>query len=130
MRKFIPSLALVGALLLQTGTVRAGEPQVFDAEDVDALREAAADKVEAVVEGVVQSIGSTPENTITFLNIGAPKREGFVAIIFQRDFQSFPEGFSHFNGQRVRVSGILELYRENQPQIRVNNPAQIEIIEQ
>ena len=74
-------------------------------------------------------MGATRDNTITFLNIGAGKKEGFVAVIFQDNYGAFPEGFDKYRGATVVVSGALELYRGEQPQIILRSPEQIRILE-
>ena len=100
--------------------------EVIDAANLEALRAKAG--MDAVVEGMVTEVGTTKGNTITFINIGAPKKQGFVALVFQSDLGAFPEGFDKYKAQKVKVSGVIELYKGEQPQIKVKTPDQITIV--
>jgi len=122
-RLFLTMLCVAAILPLAA----ASENPTMDANDVNALREAAGTHV--VVEGIVTSVGSTRDGKLVFINIGAPMKEGFVAIVTEANQDKFPEGFGSYNGQTVRVSGEIELYRENQPQIKVVEPEQIVVVE-
>lgn len=113
--------------VLALSVALAGAEQPLDSTDLEALRAAAGTNVE--VKGPVFSIGTTPDHGITFLNIGAGKREGFVAVIFRDNYGSFPEGFEQYRGRTVVVSGALELYRGEQPQIVLRSPEQIRVVE-
>jgi hypothetical protein len=129
--------------LLLAGAVRAGEsaeegaPEppastpataevpVLQCEDLASMESHVGNEV--VIEGVVQSIGTGPNDGITFLNFG-DRRSGFVALIFRQAYDKFPEGFDQYGQQRVRVRGTLEKYRDRQIQIKILTADQIEIV--
>lgn len=102
------------------------EEKVLQSTDVEGLKAAIGQEV--VVEGRVVSVVGTSTDNITFLNFEGSLKGGFVAVIFRRNYDAFPEGFARYDGQLVRISGPLELFRETQPQIRVLAPAQIELV--
>lgn len=120
LRLFVLGFLLAGALQASENRPR------IEATDLEALRSAAG--TEAIVSGAVVQVGTTQDGGITFLNIGMPKKQGFVAVIFRDNYSSFPEGFSKFLNQKVNVSGVVELYRNEQPQIVLRSPEQIEIV--
>lgn len=123
------SLLSFAALVLLASTVIAQDaaaPEVIDATNLDGLRAKAG--AEVIVEGFVTEVGTTKANTITFINIGAPKKQGFVAVVMQSAYGAFTEGFDKYKAQKVRVQGLLELYRGDQPQIKLNGPDQITIV--
>jgi hypothetical protein len=102
------------------------EPIVLPADDTAAL--AANEGREIAVEGTVVRIGSTPNGDLTFLNF-TPQRGGFTAVIHRSNYDSFPDGFGAYNGRSLRVTGKLEIYQGETPQIRVSAPAQLTNIE-
>lgn len=102
------------------------QDEVVDATDLDAIR--AKVGMDASVEGLVHAIGTTKDSSITFVNIGMPKKEGFVAVVFQKDYAAFPDGFDKYRNQKVRVKGMVKLYRSEVPQIILTSPDQIEIV--
>lgn len=102
------------------------QDEVVDATDLDALRAKAG--MDATVEGLVHDIGTTKDSSITFINIGMPKKEGFVALAFQKDYAAFPDGFDKYRNQKVRVKGLVKLYKSEIPQIILSSPDQIEIV--
>ncbi|HEY5792861.1 MAG TPA: hypothetical protein VIS74_06145 [Chthoniobacterales bacterium] len=104
----------------------AQELPVLLATELDQLREKAGQEV--VVEGDVVSVGKTANGSLTFINVGLPKKMGFVALVRQSSYRAFPEGFDGFKGQKVRLRGVITIYRENQPQIEVQSPDQISIV--
>lgn len=118
-------LAVIVAALAVT-SVRAQE--VIDAANLDALRAKAG--MDVVVEGVVTDIGTTKDGGITFVNIGAAKKQGFVAIVFRDAYQAFPDGFDKFRNQKVRVTGALTLFRGETPQVKLTAPEQITIVKE
>lgn len=82
----------------------------------------------ATVEGTVLRTHFDDDSGITFLNFSPNIREQFVVIIhrpFRNEFETPPEEF--YAGRRVRVRGIIRDFA-GQPQIRVQTPAQIEVI--
>lgn len=121
-------MKMMGGLIL--GVVFAatvfGQEEILDATNLEALR--AKDGAEVTVEGVVSEIGTTKEATITFINIGAPKKQGFVAVVFQKSYAAFPEGFDQYRNQKVRVKGLMKLYRGETPQIVLSAPEQITLV--
>ncbi len=118
-------LALAGVAFLSLSAA-AQDAEILDATNLDAIREKAG--TEAVVEGLVTNIGTTKDGGITFINIGMGKKQGFVAVVFQKSYGAFGDGFDKFRDQKVRVSGPIELYRGEQPQIILNAPEQITIV--
>lgn len=106
--------------------VLAQEFPLIPATDLDQLREKAGNEV--VVEGEVISIGKTSTGTLTFINVGLPKKQGFVALVKQGSYPAFPNGFDAYQGQKVRVKGVITLYRETNPQIEITGPDQITIV--
>lgn len=114
------------ATVLWMSAAWAQEPEVIDATNLDALR--AKQGQDVVVEGQVTEIGTTKDNTITFINIGLPKKQGFVALIFQRNLAAFPEGADKYKNQKVRVKGAIKLYKGEIPQIDLKSPEQITIV--
>jgi DNA/RNA endonuclease YhcR with UshA esterase domain len=103
------------------------EDEIFSATDLAVLTERAG--LETVVEGVVQETGTTQEGGITFLNLDAPKKRGFTAVIFRKDYDSFVLDFASLTGKTIRVRGPVEIFRDR-PQIVLRAPAQLEIIEE
>ncbi|MCX7869309.1 MAG: hypothetical protein N2322_05090, partial [Terrimicrobiaceae bacterium] len=91
------------ALLLLWSLAITGAAEPIEATDLEALRAAAGTNVE--VKGPVFSVGTTQDHGITFLNIGAGKKQGFVAVVFRDNYGSFPEGFEQYRGRTVVVSG-------------------------
>jgi hypothetical protein len=125
----LPMKAIAGwCVLVLLATNGFAQEEVLDATDLDAIRAKAG--MDAAVEGLVTDIGTTKDSSITFINIGMPKKEGFVALVFQKDYQAFPDGFDMFRNQKVRVKGMVKLYRSETPQIILTSPEQIEILEE
>lgn len=102
------------------------KPEVIDATNIDLLRQKVGGVV--TVEGSVTTVGSTKNKSITFINVGLSKKQGFAAVIFEKNYGAFPSGFDAFHDQKVRVTGPLQLYQGNNPQIEVKTADQIEII--
>lgn len=119
-------LSLVGMVLVAASAFAQDAAEVVDATDLDALRAKAG--TEAIVEGPVTEVGTTKDGGITFINIGAPRKQGFVAVVFQSNYGAFGEGFDKYKAQKVRVQGVVDLYRGEQPQIKVSSPDQITIV--
>lgn len=113
-------------LVLSVFSYASEETEPIDAVDLDALR--AKVGTPAVVVGQVTDVGTTKDGGITFVNVGMPKKKGFVAVIFRQNYADFPDGFEKFRNQRVSVSGPIELYKSEQPQIVLRSPDQIEIL--
>jgi DNA/RNA endonuclease YhcR with UshA esterase domain len=121
-------LSLAGVVLFATSVLAqdAAAPEVIDAANLDVLRAKAG--TEVIVEGPVTDVGTTKTGGITFINIGAPKKQGFVAVVFQDNYGAFAEGFDKYKAQKVRVQGVVDLYRGEQPQIKLSSPDQITIV--
>jgi len=98
----------------------------LDATDVNKLIEMAGQDVSVV--GIVQGVGSTKTDSIRFINFSLAKKQGFTAVVFQRNYGAFPEGFETLKGKRLRITGKLEIYSGQQPQIEVRGPEQIEVL--
>jgi len=107
-------------------TAAEGQPEVVDASNLEALR--AKVGLDAVVEGMVTKVGTTKEGGITFINLGLPAKQGFVAVIFKSDYTAFPDGFDKYRDQKVRVTGKIDLYHSETPEIKVKTPDQIAIV--
>lgn len=82
---------------------------------------------EVIVEGVIKAVGKTSGDGITFLNFGE-RKTGFVAVVFRKSYDKFPEGFDKYANQKVRVRGTLEDFKGKQVQITVSTPDQLEIV--
>lgn len=133
MKSFVLSLIAafsVTASLLAQDQPAAADPaaqgEVIDASNLDALRAKVGSSV--VVEGMVTKVGTTKEGGITFINLGLPAKQGFVAVVFKSDYGAFPEGFDKFRNQKVRVTGLIKLYRSEIPEIEVKTPDQLTIV--
>lgn len=98
---------------------------VVQAEDAEALQSKVGS--EAVVEGVVRSVGQTSGGGIHFINFG-DRKTGFTAVVFGASLSNFPDGLSPYANQKVRVRGTLEKYQDRQIQIKVVTPDQLEIV--
>lgn len=122
--KFFVGLVLL-TFLVASGFAQDG---VLDATDLEVLRAKAG--TEAVVEGLVYDIGMTKDSSITFINIGNPKKKGFVALVFQKDYPAFSEGLDQFRNRKVRVKGLIKTYRGEIPQIILTAPDQIELVKE
>lgn len=125
------ALLLAGAVRAEEG-VEGSAPQpagaevpVLQSEDRAALESQVGNEV--MIEGVVKSIGTGPNDGITFLNFG-DRRSGFVALIFRAAYDNFPEGFDQYAQQQVRVRGKLEKYQDRQMQIKILTADQIEVV--
>ena len=103
----------------------AAEVPVLAAEDASAMESKVGSEV--VIEGVVANVGTGPNDGITFLNFG-DRRTGFVAVIFRPAYDKFPEGFSKYAQQKVRVRGTLEKFQDRQMQVKIFTPDQLEIV--
>lgn len=55
-------------------------------------------------------------------------------MIFDEGLEAFEqagiaEPEKHFDGKKIRVTGVVEIYRDR-PQIRVDDPKQIEVVKE
>lgn len=101
------------------------ELPTVSAEDNDALEAHVGSDV--AVEGTVVRIGATQAGDITFLNF-TRQRGGFTAVIRRASYENFPDGFGAYDGRGLRVTGVLEKFRGETPQIEVTDPEQLQII--
>ncbi len=81
----------------------------------------------ATVQGVVRSVYQDPGSGIVLLRLGPAARRDFTAVIRPPFTDLFPSP-TGFQGRRVRVRGVVEEF-QGQPQIAVQLPAQIEVME-
>jgi len=98
--------------------------------------EEAADHIgeECVVEMVVQAAKKLPDKDICFLNSRKDHRdeENFTAVIFKAGLERFRAGgiedpALHYIDKTIRVRGAIEEH-DGRPQIKVDEPGQIEIV--
>jgi len=83
----------------------------------------------ATVQGVVRRVNVDQGSGIIFLHFGSNTRRDFVALVrppFTALFPSRPRDY--YQGRRVRVQGVVEDF-QGQPQIVVQLPAQIEVMD-
>ncbi|MBU0633859.1 MAG: hypothetical protein KKB82_04190 [Candidatus Omnitrophica bacterium] len=81
----------------------------------------------AVVEGVV--VGTYKTNKACFLNFHPDYKRYFTAVIFASSFSKFASSPDvYYKNKKVRVKGTIKEYR-GKPEIIINTPSQIEIIE-
>ena len=79
-----------------------------------------------MVEGKV--IDTYRSDKVIFLNF-SQNRDDFKAVIFARDFDRWPQPPEElYHGRTIRVSGEILEY-EGTPEVVLNSPAQVEIVE-
>lgn len=137
MKKFLPIVFGCCVLLVPAGlkaepmdaepAAAAAEAPVLQAVDVAGLEAKLGSEV--IVEGVIKAVGKTPTGTITFLNFG-DRKTGFVAVIFQKAYASFPDGLDGYANQKVRIRGTIEKYQDRQVQMQLTTPDQIEVVQE
>jgi len=90
--------------------------------------EAAAHEGEiATVQGEV--VDTYKSAKVIYLNFAADYRTTFKVVIFADAWPNFPVSpETYYNGQQIQVTGKITLYRDA-PQIIVEQPAQIEVLE-
>ncbi len=77
----------------------------------------------ATVEGVVANVFTSRAGN-TFLNFGRPyPRQSFTAVVFRSAADRFPD-LHPLEGKRVRVTGVITLYR-GRPEIILERPDQL-----
>ena len=80
------------------------------------------------IEGSV--VATYNSGKVVFLNFHQDYRTHFTAVIFPDDWDKFPEPPEDlFLDMLVRVTGLVKEY-EGAPEIIVEEPAQIEIVEE
>ncbi|MBN2537257.1 thermonuclease family protein [candidate division WOR-3 bacterium] len=81
----------------------------------------------AVVEGTV--VRTYQSDKVLFINFAEDYRNTFSVAIFVTDLGRFPENAKeHYLNKRVRVTGLIKEYR-GAPEMIINDPEQIEVIE-
>ncbi|MDK2892957.1 thermonuclease family protein [Methanohalophilus sp.] len=82
-----------------------------------------------IVEGFVVSTSKVEDKGIIFLNFHDPYEGYFSVVIWSDDWDKFPDSpDSMYYGKKVRVTGLIQEY-SGSPEIIVNEPSQIEIVE-
>jgi DNA/RNA endonuclease YhcR with UshA esterase domain len=126
----LAGVAVVGLLRAQEvapGAAAQAEAPVVPATETARLRELVGHKV--TVEGKVGRIGTTQDGKITFFNFSS-ERNGFVTVVFERSYPGFTDGLKGYANKRVRVTGIVQRFREDTPQIVLERPEDIKVIEE
>jgi DNA/RNA endonuclease YhcR with UshA esterase domain len=112
-------------------------PVVVWADDPPAKPVAPADAAKKVNEKVTveMEVKSTGGKEASFLNSEADYKDdkNFTVFIPEAALEKFKKAKiddpkTHYKGKTVRVTGTVTLYREK-PQIKVEDPAQIEVVE-
>jgi len=74
-------------------------------------------------------------NGMVFLNSESNYRDGknFTVVIEKKDLEKFKKAeiadpAAHYKGKTVHVTGTVSLY-QNRPQLKVEDPAQIKVVE-
>ena len=81
----------------------------------------------ATVEGII--VRTYQSDRVLFMNFHEDYRNTFSVAVFVTDLGKFPDNAKEFyKGKRVRVSGLIKEYR-GAPEMIVNDPGQIEILE-
>lgn len=108
------------------------EPEPADAEpDADSAQpwQKASDYIgqNATIKGTV--VSTYKSATVCFLDFGEKRERGFYAVIFSSSFPLFPANPErHYKDRSVRITGAVTTYK-GRPQIVMEAPSQIEIIE-
>ena len=77
-----------------------------------------------LTEGTVVGVGFSRRSSTTFLNFCAPYPDQCLTAVIFRSAQPFFPDAQAWEGQRVRVSGTVKLYR-GKPEIILETPRQI-----
>lgn len=104
----------------------AAEKVVISSVETDRLLE--HDGQVITVTGNVLRLGKTENGGITFLNFST-QRGGFVAVVFESDYPSFPDGLDGYVNKSVEITGELRPFQGTTPQIKISSPDQIKIVE-
>jgi len=126
--KFLPSIVAALAITLAPAFAQDAPAEVpeFSADQGDEILNHEGRDV--VVFGRVENIGRSRDGGITFINFGRG-RGGFVAVVFSANYDQFPDGIEAYHGKNVRVTGTVTAFQGTTPQIELNSPGQIEIVE-
>jgi len=77
--------------------------------------------------GVVESSGESKSGTTRYLHFSKDWNRSVSLVFFVKQGQPTKEALDAFVGKKVRVTGTLELYK-NQLEIKLDTPASIETI--
>jgi len=84
------------------------------------------------VVGNVVSTHIAKSGKVRFLNFGPDYRKAFTVVIFTSDLDRFisknGEPTKYYLNKKVKVDGRIKIY-QNKPEIIINDPSQIKIIE-
>jgi endonuclease/exonuclease/phosphatase family metal-dependent hydrolase len=135
---FQPTLnAEAGLALLKapSETPAAGSPMniaaTVNAADSAAITGAIGKAV--IVKGRVQNVGTTPTNSIYFINFAGVPKGGFVGIVKKEGYSTITAALgadlkAALTGKDVELRGELVRYKET-PEIVVTSPEQIKIVQ-
>ena len=127
----MPAAEAESAAAVGTADAAVGEAPRIDASE-------AADHVgeECVVEMVVEAGRLLEDKNMCFLNTRKDRRaaDNFTVVIFRRGLERFREAdiedpASHFLDRTIRVRGTVAEHK-GQPQIVVEDPEQVELVEE
>lgn len=126
---FALSLALLSVLHAESDAEVALDPDaVVRVESGDRAKLLELEGQVATVVGTVVRVGATPSNSITFINFSTDDN-GFVAIVKEREMGYFPDGFDHYVGKQIEVTGTILVYKGETPQIELGSPGQINFVQ-
>lgn len=84
---------------------------------------------EATVSGYVYSTYKPKSGKVFFLNLGNSNyKKAFTGVIFKNNFKEFDKPLSSYEGKEISIYGTIDTY-ENRPQIIINQPEQINNLE-
>lgn len=114
--------------VITVGASGQDEPEipVISSIETDRILEHASQTV--TVTGKVARVGKSGNGGITFLNFSTD-RGGFVAVVFQANYSSFPDGPEAYLNKEVHVTGEVKPYQGSIPQIQIQTPDQVKVIE-
>lgn len=120
----------------QQAAVDGGATAVAEMPAIDAAEAADHLGEECVVEMVVRAARLLEDKHICFLNARQERRDAgnFTVVIFRRGLERFREAdvedpAAHFLDRTIRVRGVVAEHK-GQPQIVVEEPEQIELVEE
>ncbi len=100
------------------------------AEDIQLLMAHEGEYISVVGTVVTTHIGKSGK--VRFLNFGPDYRKAFTVVIFTSDLNKFTskigEPTKYYANKKVKVDGRIKIYQKK-PEIIVNDPSQIKIIE-
>ncbi|MFH1202157.1 MAG: thermonuclease family protein [Candidatus Omnitrophota bacterium] len=125
-----PNLKYVGLFVKLLKEARQNNRGLWAADEIIAVKDAHKfiGKIRTV-EGKILSVKETRKTVL--LNFGRGQNSIFKAVIFKDNLSAFiQEGFipSKYKNKNVRIFGLLKEYN-NSPEIIIQDPSQIEIVE-